>query len=198
MIDFKRDALIAIETLRARVRQLEESERQGIAIIGLAARFPGAADADAFWTVLDQARDAVSQIPADRWDADAFFDVDPEAAGKMSTRRAGFIDNITGFDAQFFGISPREAMFMDPQHRLMLEVSWLALEHACLAPAALAGTRTGVFMGLSTHDYLGMITAKLSYAAIDAYFGTGTSPAAGVGRISYRLGLEGPDVTVDT
>jgi thioester reductase-like protein len=198
MNDFKKDALLAIETLQARVRELEQSDRQDMAIIGYAARLPGARDAEAFWSLLHEGRDAVSPIPPDRWDADAFYDADPDAPGKMFTRRAGFLDDVVGFDAQFFGVSPREAMYMDPQHRLMLETAWHALEHACLAPADLAGTRAGVFMGLSTHDYLGLLSSRLKYEAIEAYFGTGTSPAAGAGRISYRLGLEGPAVTVDT
>ena len=198
MSEFKQSALLAIETLRARVRELELAQREDIAIIGMAARFPGAPSVEAFWNVLSQGRDAVSPIPADRWDADAFYDADPEAAGKMTTRRAGFIEDISGFDAPFFGISPREAQFMDPQHRIMLETAWHALEHACLAASDLAGTRAGVFMGLSTHDYLGLLSEKVSFGAIEAYFGTGTSPAAGVGRISYRLGFEGPAVTVDT
>ena len=116
----------------------------------------------------------------------------------MLTRRAGFIDDVAGFDAPFFGISPREAMYMDPQHRILLETAWQALEHAALAPADLAGTRAGVFVGLSTHDYLGLLSKNMPYEAIEAYFGTGTSPAAGAGRISYRLGFEGPTVTVDT
>ena len=197
-LDFKKDALIAIETLRARVRQLESSSRQEIAIVGLAARFPGGPDPNTFWEMLRDGRDGVTEIPGDRWDADAFYDPDPETAGKMATRHAGFILDIAGFDAQFFGISPREAMYMDPQHRLMLETSWHALENAGLAPSSLTGTRGGVFMGLSTHDYLALLSEKQTYSHIDAYFGTGTSPAAATGRISYRLGFEGPAVTVDT
>ena len=196
--EFRKSAFLAIETLRARVRELESSHRQDIAIVGYAARVPGAPDTETFWKLLEQGRDAVSPVPTDRWDADAFYDANPDAAGKMLTRRAGFIDDVAAFDAQFFGISPREASYMDPQHRIMLETAWHALEHACLAPADLAGTRTGVFMGLSTHEYLGLLIKNMSYAAIDMYFGTGTSPAAGVGRISYRFGFEGPAVTVDT
>jgi acyl transferase domain-containing protein len=168
------------------------------AIVGYAARFPGAADADAFWDVLLHGRDAVSDVPQDRWDAEEFFDPDPDAPGKIVTRRAGLIDDIAGFDAPFFGISTREAMLMDPQHRLLLETAWQAVEHSGTAPTALANTETGVFMGLSTHDYLGMASDELSYAEVEAYLGIGTAAAAGAGRISYRLGLQGPAVTVDT
>lgn len=168
------------------------------AIIGYAARLPGAADADQYWDVLRDGRDAVSEIPADRWDADDFFDSDAAAAGKVVTRRAGFVDDVSGFDAPFFGVSAREARLMDPQHRLLLETSWRAVEHSGTAPTALANTRTGVFVGLSTHDYLGMASSELTYPEIEAYLAIGTSGAAGAGRISYRLGLHGPAVTVDT
>jgi acyl transferase domain-containing protein/acyl carrier protein len=170
----------------------------GFAIVGYAARFPGAADADEFWDVLRQGRDAVSEVPQDRWDAEAFWDPDPEAPGKMVTRRAGFIGDIAGFDASFFGVSAREAEWMDPQHRLLLETAWRAVEHSGTAPMALANTRTGVFIGLSTHDYLGLISDELSYVEIEAYLAIGTAAAAAAGRISYRLGLQGPAVTVDT
>ena len=134
----------------------------GFAIVGYAARFPGAADADEFWDVLRQGRDAVSEIPSDRWNLDEFYDPDPDAPGKFVTRRAGLIENIDDFDAPFFGVSPREAVFMDPQHRILLETSWQALEHSGLRPRALAGSRTGVFMGLSTHDYLGLMSHNLA------------------------------------
>ncbi|WP_245291670.1 type I polyketide synthase [Methylosinus sp. R-45379] len=196
--DFKKKALLAIETLRARVRELEDARAEPIAIIGYAARLPGARDAEAFWRLLSEGRDGIAPIPADRWDADAFYDPDPDAAGKVTTRRAGFADDVANFDAQFFGVSPREAEFLDPQHRLMLETSWHAIEHAGIAPADLEGSRTGMFVGLSTHDYLTLLSGKLGYAVIEAYFGTGTSPAACAGRVSFRFGFEGPAVTIDT
>jgi acyl transferase domain-containing protein/NADPH:quinone reductase-like Zn-dependent oxidoreductase/acyl carrier protein len=170
----------------------------GFAIVGYAARLPGAADADEFWQVLRQGRDTVSEVPQDRWDVEEFFDPDPDAAGKIATRRAGFIDDVAGFDAPFFGLSAREVRFLDPQHRLLLETAWRAVEHSGTAPSALANTRTGVYMGLSTHDYLGMISDELDYSEIDAYLAIGTAAAAAAGRISYRLGLQGPAVTVDT
>ena len=168
------------------------------AIIGYAARLPGAADADQYWNLLHTGRDAISEVPQDRWDVDEFFDPDPGAPGKVVTRRAGFVDDVTGFDAPFFGVSTREAKFLDPQHRLLLETAWRAVEHSGTAPTSLANTRTGVFVGLSTHDYLGMASSELTYPEIEAYLAIGTSGAAGAGRISYRLGLRGPAVTVDT
>src|SRR5690349_15287565 len=168
------------------------------AVVGYAARFPGAKDADEFWDVLREGRDAISEVPGDRWDVDEFFDPEPGAPGKVVTRRAGFVDDVTGFDAPFFGMSTREVRLMDPQHRLLLETAWRAVEHAGIAPSTLAGTDTGVFVGLATHDYLGMASDELTYPEIEAYMAIGTSNAAAAGRISYRLGLRGPAIAVDT
>lgn len=178
------------------VHPIEPAPR--FAVIGYAARFPGARDADEFWELLRDGRDAVSEVPEDRWDVDEFFDADPDTPGKVVTRRAGFVDDATGFDAPFFGVSPREVRLMDPQHRLLLETAWHAVEHSGTAPSALAGTNTGVFVGMSTHDYLGMASDELTYPEIEAYMAIGTSHAAAAGRISYRLGLQGPAVAVDT
>ena len=180
MTDIEEQAPPGIEALRARVRELEGAGN-GFAIVGYALRFPGAADADEFWDVLRQGRDAVSEIPGDRWDVDEYVDPDPEAAGKMVTRRAGCVGDVGGFDAPFFGVSTREAIFMDPQHRLLLETAWRAVEHSGTAPSALAGTKTGVFMGLSTQDYLCLLTNAMSLDAIEAYLGHGY-----VGRRSGR------------
>jgi amino acid adenylation domain-containing protein len=167
-------------------------------MLGYALRFPGATDAGEFWELMADGREAVSVVPGDRWDADEFYDPDPDAPGKMVARRAGFVDDVAGFDAPFFGVSAREAMFMDPQHRQMLETTWAAIEHAGMAPSGLAGTQTGVFMGLSTHEFAGMMIRLSRLEDIDFYSGTGCSAAAGAGRISFRLGLKGPAMVVDT
>ncbi|MFA5708323.1 SDR family NAD(P)-dependent oxidoreductase [Mycolicibacterium sp.] len=168
------------------------------AIIGYAARLPGARDAAEYWDLLSEGREAISEVPADRWNADEFFDPEPGAPGKVVTRRAGFVDDPTGFDAPFFGMSTREVRLLDPQHRLLLETAWHAVEHSGTAPTALADTNTGVFVGLATHDYLGMASDELTYPEIEAYMAIGTSNAAAAGRISHRLGLQGPAVAVDT
>ena len=168
------------------------------AVVGYSARFPGAPDTDEFWNLLRDGRDAISEVPRDRWDADDFFDSEPGVPGKIVTRCAGFVDDVTGFDAPFFGMSTREVRMMDPQHRLLLETAWRAVEHSGTAPSALAGTNTGVFVGLATHDYLGMASDELDYPEIEAYTAIGTSNAAAAGRISFRLGLQGPAVAVDT
>src|SRR6201992_1117785 len=137
-------------------------------------------------------------MPEDRWAVDEFFDADPDAAGKVVTRRAGFVDDVTGFDGPFLGIATREAGWVHPQHRQLLETAWRAVEHYGIAPTALAGSNTGVFVGLATHDYLGMASGELTYPEIEAYMAIGTSNAAAAGRISFRLGLQGRSVAVDT
>ena len=139
-------------------------------------------------------------MPADRWDVDAYYDADPDAAGKMYTRSGGFLDGVDRFDAAFFGISPREARSMDPQQRLLLEVAWEALEHAGQRPGrAWPAPRTGVFVGIGNSDYCAPAGAAGALDAIDAYFGTGqrrtASPPAGC---RYVLGLQGPSLAVDT
>ncbi|KQH77426.1 polyketide synthase [Mycobacterium gordonae] len=170
----------------------------GFAIVGYAARFPGAADAEGFWEVLRQGRDAISEIPGERWNMDDYYDPDPDTPGKMVTRRAGLIEDVGSFDAPFFGVSTREAVFMDPQHRLLLETAWQAVEHSNTAPSSLASTKTGVFIGISTTDYLTLLTNAMTVEDIDAYLAIGNASAAAAGRISYRLGLVGPAVSVDT
>ena len=164
------------------------------AIVGYALRFPGAADADEYWDVLREGRDAVSEVPADRWDAAEFHDPDPDAPGKIVTRRAGFIDDMAGFDASFFGLSKRETMLIDPQHRLLLETAWRAVEHSGTAPSALSNTKTGVFVGQGTHDYMGLMYQELSPAEIDSYQAIGTSAAAGAAP--SELGVGGSELVV--
>ena len=126
---------------------------QSFAIVGYALRVPGAADADEFWDVLQQGRDTVSDVPADRWDADEFYDPDADAPGKIVTRRAGFIEDIAGFDAAFFGLSKRETMLIDPQHRLLLETAWQAVEHSGTAPSVTRRTATTRMRGAPSAAY---------------------------------------------
>ncbi|WP_204807918.1 type I polyketide synthase [Mycobacterium riyadhense] len=168
-----------------------------IAVVGIGCRMPGNVfGPESFWDLLVEGRDTVGEVPADRWDADAYYDPDPQAPGRMTTKWGAFIDDVAGFDADFFGITPREAAAMDPQHRLLLEVAWEALEHAGLPPDSLNGTQTAAIMGLSTFDYT--IVNIERRAEIDAYLSTGTPHSAAVGRISYLLGLRGPAMAVDT
>jgi acyl transferase domain-containing protein/NADPH:quinone reductase-like Zn-dependent oxidoreductase/acyl carrier protein/short-subunit dehydrogenase len=189
-------AVVALKRTRARLDALETAHNEPIAIVGMACRFPGADSPEAFWELLRNGVDAIREIPAGRWDVDAFYDPDPDAAGKMYCRLGGFLDHIDGFDAPFFGISPREAVGLDPQQRLLLEVTWEALERAGQPPDGLAGSDAGVFIGISTDDYSRLKPGDP--AQIDAYTGTGTAFSTAAGRISYLLGLQGPNFPIDT
>src|SRR5688572_62495 len=136
-------ALLAVRELQAKVDALEQARTEPIAIVGVGCRFPGGADSPAaFWQLLRDGVDAVREVPADRWDIDAYYDSDPSAVGKMATRWAGFLDQVDQFDPEFFGLSPREAARLDPQQRLLLEVAWETLENAALPRERLAGSRT--------------------------------------------------------
>ncbi|HEX2685090.1 MAG TPA: beta-ketoacyl synthase N-terminal-like domain-containing protein, partial [Kofleriaceae bacterium] len=167
-----------------------------IAIVGLGCRFPSAPDPDAFWTLLRAGGDAIQEVPADRWNADAFYDPDPATPGATTTRFGGFLPGIDEFEPSFFCISPREASHMDPQQRLLLEVTWEALENAGIAPQSLYGTATGVFVGISTSDYAGLEFADP--ARVGAYAGTGNAHSVAANRLSYLLDLRGPSMAVDT
>src|SRR5512144_910877 len=116
----------------------------------------------------------------------------------MYSKHGGFLPEIDGFDAPFFGITPREAVSMDPQQRLLLEVAWEALESAGQIPARLVGSPTGVFVGIGSNDYAQVHMQTADAADIDVYFGTGNTPSAAAGRLSYVLGLQGPSMSVDT
>jgi acyl transferase domain-containing protein len=193
----KRLALLAVE-LQAKLEALEGAGLEPLAVIGLGCRFPGGADSPAaFWRLLERGGDAITEVPRDRWDVDAYFDPDPDAPGKMSTRFGGFIADVDRFDAQFFGITPREAASMDPQQRLLLEVAWEALEDAGQAPDRLTGSATGVFVGLCNADYFHGIV-RGDPAGLDAYVATGGAHSVAAGRLAYLLGLQGPNVAVDT
>jgi acyl transferase domain-containing protein len=143
-------------------------------------------------------RDAVVDVPAERWDLDALYDPDPDAPGKMATRQGGFLGDVSGFEPEFFAIAPREALSMDPQQRLLLEVAWETLEHASIAPDRLRGSRTGVFIGATTSDYAQIQLAAAGLEGLDAYHTSGTAHSIASGRLSYVLGLEGPSITLDT
>jgi glutamate-1-semialdehyde-2,1-aminomutase len=174
-----------------------EQQAEPVAIIGMGCRFPGGVtDPASFFRLLDGGGDAISEVPRDRWDIDAWYDPDPGAAGKMSTRWGGFVEGIDRFDAAFFGLSPREADSLDPRQRILLEVSWEALERAGVATASLSGSNTGVFVGLSGNDFYQRV--KDAGVVDDRYAITGNIPSIAAGRIAYTLGLVGPAVAVDT
>jgi amino acid adenylation domain-containing protein len=167
-----------------------------MAIVGMGCRFPGADSPAAFWRLLAEGVDAVREVPADRWDAAAAYGAGPDARAAEGTRWGGFVEGIDRFDAGFFSIAPREAEQMDPQQRLLLETAWEALDDAGLDAERLAGSRTGVFVGISGSDYG---RAQLSDPARgDAYTGTGGALSIAANRLSYALDLRGPSMAVDT
>ncbi|MEH1778864.1 MAG: type I polyketide synthase [Nostoc sp.] len=191
-------SFLVIEQLQGKLDALAASQKEPIAIIGMGCRFPGGADTpELFWQLLRQGIDAIAEVPPDRWDVAAYYDPNPEAPGKMSTRYGGFIEDLKAFDAQFFGISPREALTLDPQQRLLLEVSWEALENAGLNPQQLVKTQTGVFVGISTNDNYQRLLSQ-DVTEIDSYLATGNAHSVAAGRISYLLGLTGQSLAVDT
>ncbi|MCG3153918.1 MAG: hypothetical protein DKINENOH_00508 [bacterium] len=193
----KRLALLAME-LQAKLERVEQEQQEPIAVIGMGCRFPGGAhDPESYWRLLRDGVDAIREVPADRWDLNAYYDPDPDAPGKMSTRFGGFLDQVDHFDPHFFGISPREAASMDPQQRLLLEVTWEALEHAGLAAERLEGSATGVFLGICSSDYPQLLLGQ-GPETFDAYLATGASHAIASGRLSYVLGVHGPSVSIDT
>ncbi len=168
-----------------------------VAVIGMACRLPGGIDSpELLWEALLRGDDVITEIPRDRWDADVYYDPEPGVPGRSVSRWGAFIDDATGFDAGFFGISEREATAIDPQHRLLLETSWEAVEHAGLVPASLADSSTGVFMGLCHSDYL--LLTRDAGALVEPYAFTGCAHGMGSGRIAYALGLHGPAITLDT
>ncbi|MBI4375934.1 MAG: type I polyketide synthase [Elusimicrobia bacterium] len=170
--------------------------REPIAITGIGCRFPTVADPKEFWNLLEHGIDAISAVPPERWDETRFYHPDPSTPGKTNSRCGGFLKDVDQFDPSFFGISPREASRMDPQQRLILEVSWEALEDAGEVLDRLSGSPTGVFIGVTNVDYGRLLLSQ--YKTIDAYTGTGASPGINANRVSYFLNLKGPSMIVDT
>ncbi len=161
-----------------------QASEEPIAIVGMACRYPGGiASPEDLWQLVAEGRDAISEFPTDRgWDIERLYNPDRENPGTSYTREAGFLADAGSFDPDFFAISPREALFMDPQERLLLELSWEALERTGVEPVSLRGTQTGVFAGVAYQDY-GLLTMSSSLIS---------------GRVSYTLGLEGPAISIDT
>ena len=193
-----RRSLQAIRKLKQRVAELEGVQRSPIAIVGIGCRLPGGANSpEELWSLLEQQRDVVQDIPLERWDTAGWYRPARDVPGTSYVRRAATIERPDRFDAGFFRISPSEAAALDPQHRLLLETSWEALEHAGLVPGALSTTRTGVFVGIGPSEYA-MQQPDGGLGRSNVYSGTGTGTSFAAGRLSHVLGLQGPSVALDT
>lgn len=192
-------AFLELREMRSELEAVEQAKTEPIAIIGMGCRFPGGADnPEKFWQLLRDGVDTVTEIPASRWNVDAYYDPDPEIPGKMYTRYGAFLEDVDKFDPQFFGIAPREALGMDPQQRLLLEVSWEALENAGKIPEQLSGSKTGVFMGLFMGDYSLSSLYACEHRVIDAHRGLGNLRSMAAGRLAYAFDLQGPAIQLDT
>lgn len=180
-----------------RAGQAPPAAAEPVAIIGVGCRFPAGVNSPAgFWEFLVNGRDAITDVPQERWQYYQGLGPDYAATLRQANRRGAFLEDIAGFDAEFFGLTPREAELMDPQQRLLLEVAWEALEHAGIPPGSLAGTDTAVFAALDSGDYGRRLLEDLP--GIEAWTGIGAAGCAAANRISYALDLRGPSVSLDT
>ncbi|MFB8005187.1 SDR family NAD(P)-dependent oxidoreductase [Nocardia sp. NPDC056000] len=198
--DYLKRATVDLTEARRKVRELESRNNDPIAIVSMACRFPRDVDSpEALWALVSAGKEATGPFPDDRgWDMDALYDPEPGKAGKSYVRGGGFLSDAGGFDPAFFGISPREAVAMDPQQRILLEVTWEALERAGIDPHSLRGSKTSVFAGVVVGDYAALSSGGQIEDADPGHLMLGITGSVVSGRVSYVLGLEGPSVSLDT
>lgn len=177
-----------------------KTSKDRVVVVGMACRFPGGLDSpEQFWELLASGGDAITEVPAERWDNELFYDQNASVPGKISTKWAGFLAHIADFDPAMFGISSFEASEIDPQQRLLMETSWRLLEQVGLKKETIAGSATGVFVGISTNDYLYMkIKLMPGMESFNAYSGLGNANSIAANRLSYFYDLKGPSMAVDT
>ncbi|HEX4036861.1 MAG TPA: type I polyketide synthase [Acidobacteriaceae bacterium] len=188
---------LAIKRVREERPDADLVNAEPIAVVGIGCRLPGGVHSpEDFWRVLVDGIDTVTEVPRDRWSADDYYDADGHTAGKTNSRWGGFVDDADRFDPVLFGISPREAATIDPQQRLLLEVAWEAIEDSGRAPESLAGSRTGIFVGIALSDYERF--AMEDGGAIHGNSCTGSYRSVASGRISFLLDARGPSVSLDT
>ncbi len=184
---------------RQQIADAEPKPCREMAIVGAACRFPGNVNSlESYWSLLTSGKDPIGPIPETRWNHQHFFDPQPNTLGKTYARESGFIDDVYHFDPGFFEVSPREAAEMDPQQRILLELSWEAINHAGQDLVAMKGSNTGVFVGMSTDDYAGLTLHSGNHQTIDAYNSLGTARSVAAGRIAYTWGFHGPVIQMDT
>ena len=171
-----------------------------LAVVGLACRFPGGAgNPELFWNLLREGRDAVAEVPPNRWNLETYYDPDPSVTGKMYVRQGGFIhESPFEFDAAFFRINPHEAVRLDPQQRLVLEVAWEAIEDAGIPLERLAGSRTGVYVGVFCLDNMLIHFSEQNHASLNAHTAAAATMAIVANRVSYTFDLQGPSLSLDT
>ncbi len=193
-------SILAIQKLKTELSTLKQQVNEPIAITGMACRYPGGIHSPAqFWEVLKNGTDTIQEIPDNRWKNSDYYDSNPNTRGKTYVTKGGFIENIDKFDNQFFGVSEQEALYMDPQQRILLEVSCEAIENAAIDIKSLENTDTGVFIGITnTADYARRHFLSNNPEKIEVYSITGYTPTSASGRISFLLGLQGPNIALDT
>ena len=193
-------ALLAVKAMRKKLEDMTYQKNEPLAVVGMSCRLPGGvASPEDFWQLLCKRDDAITDIPADRWNLEKYYDQDPAEPGKMYVRQGGFINDVYHFDRDLFGLSKRESLSMDPQQRLLLELSWEALERSGIAPRnAQSRKHTGLFVGMATNDYSRFHIHSGNLNDIDVYSFTGCAPSIASGRISQLLDLGGPALSIDT